>query len=74
MYTSHDNWYQIRAKENIVQGVEERIISCIAAGVSFASIRTAYAKKPECKLRIALPEPGKRYHDWWIVPKVTSID
>jgi hypothetical protein len=22
------------------------------------------------KLEVVIPEPGKRYHDWWVVPQV----
>ncbi|KAI1493037.1 Mak10 subunit, NatC N-terminal acetyltransferase-domain-containing protein [Biscogniauxia mediterranea] len=30
-------------------------------------------RKLDIKLKVEIPEPGKGYHDWWIVPKLTPL-
>jgi len=49
------------------------LASCIATGIAVATIKTAAAKKEgQGKLKLEIAEPGKRYHDWWVVPKLVS--
>jgi hypothetical protein len=46
--------------------------SCVAAGVAVAGVRGTVAEGGVSSKRVELPECGKRYHDWWVIPKISS--
>lgn len=43
--------------------------SCIATGIALSALKGASSGM---EIKAEIPKPGKgRYHDWWIVPKIT---
>ncbi|KAI1139645.1 Mak10-domain-containing protein [Hypoxylon sp. FL0543] len=73
---SHDRW---------VANVRGCLKAAIAAGVAVSTLQRAFeraggsaSKEVEFEegkglgLKVEMPEPGKGYHDWWIVPKLVS--
>lgn len=61
------------------QDVSACVASSVAAGLLVSDLRSQRSKKAESfekigvAFRLELPEPGKRYHDWWIVPKLAPL-
>lgn len=63
--------------------------ACIAAGIAVAAVRRGVGAGGDgrkvkgkgkgkevdwsARLRVEVPEVGKRYHDWWVVPKVVAL-
>ncbi|KAI2626826.1 Mak10-domain-containing protein [Xylaria nigripes] len=57
--------------------------AAIATGVAISTLKRAYERMMTAaggkentdllKLKVEIPEPGARYHDWWVVPKLTSF-
>lgn len=46
--------------------------SCIATGIALSTLKSA---PDSSKLKLEISEAGKgRYHDWWIVPKLSKVD
>lgn len=56
-------------EESWGKNISSVLASCIATGIAVAALKTG-ARKEGLKLEILLP--GKRYHDWWVVPKISS--
>jgi hypothetical protein len=48
------------------------LASCVASGVAVAGVRGVVAKGGESGMSMESPECGKRYHDWWVIPKISS--
>ncbi|KAI9661935.1 MAG: hypothetical protein M1821_009175 [Bathelium mastoideum] len=57
------------------------LMTCIATGLAVATLQKA--QKAHCKskivdltglLRVHVPDVEHRYHEWWIVPKVTNVE
>lgn len=66
-YGAHDSW---------ISDVKNALKSCIFANITIAAVRRAVeavGDDGKIKLKIEIPPPSARYHDWWIVPKVVSI-
>ncbi|KAI0484617.1 Mak10-domain-containing protein [Xylariaceae sp. FL0804] len=78
--------FSVNAHARWVGNVRGCLRAAIAAGVAVSTALKAWEKAEEeedpelewqgetlqgVELRCELPEPGKRYHDWWIVPKLT---
>lgn len=83
---SFETLSKMSAKESFSQGCHESwtkdVKDCMKAaiftGISVVGIKNAVAgvKKGESvngKVRVEIPEAGKGYHDWWVVPKVVAI-
>jgi len=62
----HDRWL------TNIKGCQK---SAIYAGIAITALQKAIETEGEdaadLKLKVELPQPGKGYHDWWIVPKLT---
>lgn len=54
-----------------LQDVSSCIASSVAAGLAVSNLRSAISKDKTSALLLELPEPGKRYHEWWVVPKLS---
>jgi hypothetical protein len=64
---SHDSW---------VADVKNTLKACIFANITIATVRRAVeaaGKDEKVKLKVEIPKPSARYHDWWIVPKVVPV-
>ena len=64
------------AHESWIADVKGVLKACIFANITIATVRRAVEAAGEdgkVKLRVEIPEPSKRYHNWWIVPKVVPI-
>ena len=63
-----EDWWRVSMK-NVVK-------SCIAANVAVATAKKAMASADlgnmAEKVKVEIPESGKSYHAWWIVPKITA--
>ena len=70
------------------EGVQGYLLSCVATGVAIATVKDickGFSKEGEGgvegvknKLRVEIVEAGgdkvgKRYHEWWVVPKVVKL-
>jgi len=47
--------------------------TCVAIFVGASLLKRTLEKDSEDvpgKLEVAIPPPGKRYHDWWVVPQI----
>jgi hypothetical protein len=64
----HDRW---------VASMKNGLKSCIAAGIAFSTlqkaVREAGGEELNLKLQAEVPTPAKSYHEWWIVPRISSI-
>lgn len=65
---------------NTEQNVQNVLFSCIAVGLAGASLakltgerKLAEIVQAKC-VKMAEAELRKKYHDWWIVPKVETVD
>jgi hypothetical protein len=58
---SHDHW---------VKNIKSCLRACISTGVLVASLKTRYQGK---RIKVLIPEPRKRFHDWWVVPEVELV-
>jgi hypothetical protein len=47
------------------------LASCVAAGVGVAGVRGRIEKGDVHGMIVEFGECGKRYHDWWIVPRIS---
>ncbi|KAF2085758.1 Mak10-domain-containing protein [Saccharata proteae CBS 121410] len=63
------------------KGVADCLLSCISAGLAVAGVGKLKGKAKselegcrEGKRIRVVEEKGKRYHDWWIVPKVEVVE
>lgn len=64
---SHESW---------VKNVKDCLKACIFTGISVATVRKAVeamGKEKEMGIRVEIPETGKGYHDWWVVPKIIPV-
>lgn len=64
---SHESW---------VADVKNALKSCIFANITIATLRRAVEAAGEdgkVELKVEIPLPSDRYHNWWIVPKVTPV-
>ncbi|KAH7058945.1 Mak10 subunit, NatC N-terminal acetyltransferase-domain-containing protein [Macrophomina phaseolina] len=67
-------------KEAWEKNVQNVLLSCISAGLAGATLAkfASDEKLPEIVrakgVRMAEPEQGKKYHDWWIVPRVEVVE
>ncbi|ORY63957.1 Mak10 subunit, NatC N-terminal acetyltransferase-domain-containing protein [Pseudomassariella vexata] len=53
--------------------VKDCLKAAISAGIAVTTLQKTIAKVGdggELKLKVEMPEAGKGYHDWWIVPKI----
>ncbi|KAK7977699.1 hypothetical protein PG996_003751 [Apiospora saccharicola] len=61
----HDRWL------TNIKGCQK---SAIFAGIAITALQKAIETEGEnaadLKVKVKLPQPGKGYHDWWIVPKI----
>ncbi|KAK7920981.1 hypothetical protein PG985_009003 [Apiospora marii] len=61
----HDRWLAN------IKGCQK---SAIFAGIAITALQKAIETEGEnaadLKVNVELPQPGKGYHDWWIVPKI----
>ena len=63
---SHDSW---------VKNVKDCLKACIFTSITISSVQKAIEvarKNEKVNLKVEIPPTGKSYHDWWVVPKVTS--
>ena len=64
---SCEEWWRASAK-NIVR-------ACIACSIGIATTRKGLQQAKGCAvseiLTVEMPDAGKRYHDFWVVPKVS---
>lgn len=63
----HDSW---------LKNTKDCLKACIFTGIAISTVMKALqaaGKEGKVKIKVEIPEPGKGYHDWWIVPKVTPI-
>jgi hypothetical protein len=47
--------------------------TCVAIFVGASLLKRTVEKDSEDvrgKLEVTIPPPGKRYHDWWVVPQI----
>jgi hypothetical protein len=61
------------SEEAWMKNVKDCLKSCIMASISIAAVRKAVdgvEKGEDITVRVELPQEGKGYHDWWIVPKI----
>lgn len=58
-----------------LQDIDGTLRACITTGVAIASLRKAFQTHRENDIGkhvlLEIAEPGKRYHDWWVLPKIT---
>jgi hypothetical protein len=59
-------------EESWGKNISSVLASCIATGIAVAAVKTAGVEKGGSGLKLEILEPGKRYHDWWVVPKIVS--
>lgn len=56
------------------QNINSILASCVSAGVTAAALWMDLERSSRMDvggtLKMSLLEPGKRYHDWWIVPQI----
>ena len=70
------------------KNVKDVLRGCIAAGIAISTVKKALdasggevgnGKGPEGnvdlsgRLKVEVPDAGKRYHDWWVVPKISAL-
>lgn len=62
------------------EGVRGGVRAGIAAGIAGAALRRGLGKGEvgmeadlSGRLRVEVPVVGKRYHDWWVVPRVVAL-
>jgi hypothetical protein len=77
----YDVLVKLEAKEAFTVGTHERWVEAaknckravIATGIAIATLRKAISGGQDelRKLKVEVPPPGKAYHDWWIVPKIS---
>ena len=63
---SHDSW---------VKNVKDCLKACIFTSITISTVKKAVevaGKNEKVNLKAEIPPTGKSYHDWWVVPKVTS--
>jgi hypothetical protein len=53
-------------EESWGKNISTVLASCIATGIAIAALKGGKG------LKLEILEPGKRYHDWWVVPKIVS--
>lgn len=67
-YGAHESW---------VADVKNALKACIFAHITIGTVRRAVASAGEdghVSLKVEIPPPASaRYHDWWIVPKVSPL-
>ncbi|KAF2097503.1 Mak10-domain-containing protein [Rhizodiscina lignyota] len=51
--------------------VNGHLASTIATQLSVSYLRTAIRKRKIRDVILEIPEPGKRHHGWWILPKIS---
>ena len=64
---AHDSW---------IADVKGALKACIFANITIVTVRRAVeaaGQNGKVKLRVEIPEPSKRYHNWWVVPKVVPV-
>jgi hypothetical protein len=62
---SHDSW---------VKNVKDSLKATIFTSITISAVKKAVevaGKDGVVKLKVEIPESGKSYHDFWVVPKVT---
>lgn len=63
---SHDSW---------VKNVKDCLKAAIFTNITISTVKKAVeaaGKDEVVKLKVEIPEGGKGYHDFWVVPKVTA--
>ncbi|CAG8984186.1 hypothetical protein HYALB_00004169 [Hymenoscyphus albidus] len=61
---SYDSW---------LKNVKDCLKACIFTGISIAAVKKAVVGMKDggdVGIKVEIPEIGKGYHEWWIVPKV----
>ncbi|GME59842.1 Mak10 subunit NatC N(alpha)-terminal acetyltransferase [Neofusicoccum parvum] len=67
-------------KEAWDKNVQNALLSCIATGLAGATLAKLTRAENLAEIvqqkgvKMGEAEPGKKYHDWWIVPKVEVVD
>ncbi|KAG9241360.1 amino-acid N-acetyltransferas-like protein subunit Mak10 [Calycina marina] len=64
---SHASW---------LKNVKDCLKAAIFTGITISTVRKAViaaGNRVELKIKIEIPESGKGYHDWWVVPKASSL-
>ncbi|KAF2432306.1 Mak10-domain-containing protein [Tothia fuscella] len=54
-----------------MKNVNSVLASCVAAGIAVSAVRGRVERSEEEVMGVEVLEPGKRYHDWWVVPKIS---
>ncbi|KAI9730933.1 MAG: hypothetical protein M1818_008007 [Claussenomyces sp. TS43310] len=54
--------------------VKDCLKACIMTSISISMATKALEAggEPETKYRVEMPEAGKGYHDWWVVPRIVA--
>ena len=55
------------------KNVKDCLRAVIMCNIGVASVKKVMEKSEEVKLKVDIPERGKGYHDWWVVPKVSIL-
>jgi len=64
------------------KNVKDVLRACIATSIAISTVKKALgdveAKRGEKadlggRLKVDIPETGKGYHDWWVVPKISVL-
>ncbi|KAL2135794.1 hypothetical protein VTI74DRAFT_6860 [Chaetomium olivicolor] len=55
-----------------IKGVKEWTKAAIAVGVALSAVQRAVLEGKEGRLSVEVPEVGKGYHEWWVVPRVVQ--
>lgn len=70
------HWKQDMLIYLAMQNIASMLSSCVAAGIATSTVKAACSahsgiSRPP-SLKVEIPEARKRYHDWWVVPKVIN--
>lgn len=69
-------WETGQLTSGATQNIASMLSSCVAAGIATSAVKAACSERGGVSrpppLKIEMPEAGKRYHDWWVVPKVVG--
>ena len=74
---SPEESFSVGSDERWKASVKGGLKSCIALGLVVSTLQKAVDSGEvggEIKLKAEIPTPDDRYHDWWIVPKLTPTD
>jgi hypothetical protein len=65
----------VGSEEVWLKNVKDSLKSCISASISISTVQKAIVKagsNGDLGLKAEIPEIGKVYHDWWIIPKISA--